>query len=118
MERRQKIKKQRGIKSKIGGTKERPRLSVFRSNRFIYAQLIDDQNGKTLLGISEKELENKSSKTKEKQTKTVRAKNLGLILAKKATKKGIKRVLFQRGRYPYKGRLKAFVEGVCEELAL
>lgn len=94
---------------KIIGTKDRPRLSVFRSNKFIYAQLIDDSNRKTLIGISEKEI-----KAGEKETKTQKAKNLGLSLAQKSKEKKIKRVIFQRGGYPYKGRIKSFIEGVRE----
>lgn len=94
---------------RIIGTKDRPRLSVFRSNKFIYAQLIDDSSRKTLIGVSEKEI-----KAGEKATKTQKAKNLGISLAQKSKEKKIKRVIFQRGEYPYKGRIKSFIEGVRE----
>jgi len=89
----------------------RPRLSVFRSNKSIYAQVIDDQLRKTLVAGSEKDLkEDKNTKT----SKTQRAKMVGLIIAKKALEKGIKAVRFDRRDYRYHGRVKALAQGARE----
>lgn len=96
---------------KVQGTKERPRLSVFRSNKYIYAQLIDDSQKKTLVGVSEKEMEGKSA---EKMSKQNRAKQTGMYLAKKAAGKKIQKVVFDRGGYAYKGRVRALAEGARE----
>ena len=84
-----------------------PRLTVFRSNRYIYAQIIDDQKRGTLLSVSEKE-------TKMTGTKTERAKMVGQILAERAQAQKIKRVIFDRGSYKYHGRVKALAEGARE----
>lgn len=101
----------------------RLRLAVFRSNKAIYAQIIDDSKGKTLVSVNEKELlagpekKSKSSKINEtvriknKLTKTEKAKLLGELLAKKATRSGLKEVYFDRGDYKYHGRIKALAEG-------
>lgn len=94
-------------KTKIKGTDQRPRLSVFRSNKRIYAQIINDEAAKTLVSVSEKEIEKKESKA----TKTAKAKLVGETLAKKALKKKIKKVVFDRGLYRYHGRVKALAEG-------
>lgn len=88
------------------GTAKRPRLSVFRSNKRIYAQLIDDKAGKTLIAASEKEI-----KSKTKQTRMEKAELLGEILAKKSLKKKIKQIVFDRSSYRYHGRVKALAEG-------
>lgn len=105
---------------KIRGTKNRPRLVVFRSNKSIYAQVIDDELGKTLAAGSEKDLqkdEKKKSQKVEKRTvvfkatKIERARLVGKLLAKKALKKGVKKVVFDRRRYKYHGRVKALAEG-------
>jgi large subunit ribosomal protein L18 len=82
---------------------------VFKSNRFIFAQLINDEIGETIVGISEKELI-----VKEKSSKTERARELGVVLAKKALDKKIKAVAFDRGSYLYHGRIKALAEGARE----
>lgn len=105
------LKRTKRVRAKVTGTKERPRLSVFRSNRYIYAQLIDDVQRKTLVGFSEKEIKEKNGKKISKQEK---AKQLGIYLAQKATKKKIKKVVFDRGGYAYKGRIKALAEGARE----
>lgn len=96
-------------RSKIKGTKDMPRLSVFRSNRFIFAQLIDDDKGKTIVGVSEKHLDKNTD-----GKKTERAKALGLLLAKKAALKKIKNVVFDKGSYRYHGRIEALAQGVRE----
>lgn len=102
----QKEKRKTRVRIKTRGTAERPRLTVFRSNKRIYAQLIDDEARKTLLAVSEKEI-----KPKTKQAKTEKAGLVGEILAKKALKKKIKQVVFDRGSYRYHGRVKALAEG-------
>ena len=104
----QRVQRKTRTRSHIKGTKDMPRLTVFRSNRFLYAQLIDDDKGITLLGISEKHLD------KKKETKVAVAKTLGLTLAKAAKEKKIAKVVFDRGSYRYHGRVKAFAEGARE----
>src|SRR3989344_4060026 len=105
---KQKIKRQIRVRSKIRGTEIRPRLSVFRSNRFMYAQLINDEMRKTIVGVSEKHL-------KEKLTgKSTRAKAVGILLAKKALDKKIKKVVFDRGSYSYHGRVSSIAQGARE----
>ncbi len=96
-------------RAKIYGTESKPRLSVFRSNRFTSAQLIDDENSKTLAAASTKEL------AKEKGNKTEKAKKLGILLAEKAQKLGIKQAVFNKGPYLYHGRVKAVAEGAREK---
>lgn len=96
------------VRAKTKGTTIKPRLSVNRSNRFIYAQIIDDTKAKTILGVSEKILPvNKVSKTQ-------KAKELGLLVAKKAIEKKVKEVVFDRGSYRYHGRVKALADGARE----
>lgn len=103
-----KIQRKARVRAKIKGTSERPRLSVFKSNKFIYAQLIDDSKGVTIVGVSEKHLKEKFSKKIEK------AKAIGVLLAEKAKTKKIKKVVFDRGSYAYHGRVSAIAEGARE----
>lgn len=105
----QKLKRKKRIRAKIRGTSKKPRLSVFRSNKSIYAQLIDDEKGQTLVFASEKEIGRKPKKGS--QTKTEKARLVGEILGQKAVKKGIKQAVFDRGLYQYHGRIKALAEG-------
>lgn len=86
------------IRSKIFGTKERPRLSVFRSNKFIYAQVIDDQSNKTLAEASDIKIT--------KGTKTERAKQVGKMIAEKSKLAKINQVVFDRNGFKYTGRVK------------
>lgn len=106
---RKKIR-QRRVRAKIKGTSLRPRLSVYRSHYSIYAQLIDDEKKTTLFGISDKDLAKRDGKI----SKTDMARELGLLLAKKARDKKIKSVVFDRGSYLYHGRVKAVAEGARE----
>ncbi len=92
----------------IFGTAVKPRLSVFRSNLYTYAQLIDDNAGKTLVSASTKELKSKKIK------KTEQAKELGALLAEKAIKLDIKEAVFNKGPYLYHGRVKALADGARE----
>jgi len=98
------------IRAKIKGTKDCPRLSVFRSNKYIYLQLIDDQTGQTLVAANDQEL-----KSKTKQTKTQNALATGKLLAEKAIKIKIKKAVFDRSGYRYHGRVKAVAEGAREK---
>lgn len=104
-ERRLRIK--RSIRSKISGTAERPRLSVFRSNKNIYAQLIDDLAGKTLVAVS-------SATAAEGGAKTEASGAVGKALAAKAQEQGITEVVFDRSGYLYHGRVKSLADGARE----
>lgn len=104
-------KRKKRVRAKIRGTSVCPRLSVFRSNKSIYTQIIDDERGETLTAVSEKELGNNPSK---KETKIVRARKVGQILAQKAKDRKIKTVVFDRGGYRYQGRVKSLAEGARE----
>lgn len=99
----------RRIRKVVQGSAERPRLSVFRSNKQIYAQLIDDQTGKTILGVS-------SAKNKKAQgvPKVEQAAMVGKEIAEKAAGAGIKEVVFDRSGYLYHGRIKALAEAARE----
>ncbi len=105
-----KLRRQLRIRSKVKGTSQRPRLSVFRSNRYICAQIIDDEKMETLIGVSEKNLEEKTAGIK----KIERAKKLGLMLAKLAVAKKITKVVFDKGSYLYHGRVAAVALGARE----
>lgn len=102
-----KAKRVKRTRAKLFGTAERPRLAVFRSNRFMYAQLIDDENGKTIAAASSKDM-------KAKKVKTETAKFVGESVAKKASALGIKSVIFDRRSYRYHGRVKALAEAFKE----
>lgn len=105
-ERRLRIR--RSIRKKIEGTEIRPRLSVFRSNTSIYAQIIDDLKGFTIVSASSKDLDST------KGAKVDVSKVVGQKLAEKALEKGISEVIFDRGGYLYHGRVKALAEGARE----
>ena len=105
--RRARIKK--GIRKKITGTSERPRLSVYRSNKGMYAQIIDDSQGKTLLGMS-----TNSKGFSAEGNKSEVSKKLGASLAEAAKAKGIESVVFDRNGFKYHGRVKALAEGARE----
>ncbi len=95
------------IRSRVTGTAQKPRLSVFRSNRFIYAQLIDDVTGVTLVASSSRALTEKVSKVDSSVL-------VGKTLAEKALAAGIAEVVFDRGGYLYHGRVKALADGARE----
>jgi len=95
------------VRAKVSGNPESPRLSVFRSNRGMFLQLIDDTEGKTLASASSKEL-------KKTVTKTDAGKELGKLIAEKAKTKKIETVVFDRGAYKYHGRVKAVADGARE----
>ena len=104
-----KLRRQKRVRLKIRGTEERPRLSVFRSNKFTYAQLINDEKAITLVGVSEKNLDKKVD-----SKKSERAKAIGTILAEKAKAQKIKKVVFDRGSYAYRGRISSVADGARE----
>ena len=104
--RRQRIKK--GIRRKLEGTTVRPRLSVFKSNKAIYAQIIDDSKGHTVVASSSVELDKKGG------VNVTISKNVGKKLAEKATASGINEIVFDRNGYLYHGNIKALAEGARE----
>ena len=102
------LRRRRRVRAKVRGTAARPRVSVFRSNRGIMAQLIDDDNGHTLASVSWTEADVSSLPPKEQ------AGRLGQILAERARAAGVETVVFDRGGYRYHGRVRAFAEGLRE----
>jgi large subunit ribosomal protein L18 len=107
-QRRQKIR--HSIRKKIAGTSTKPRLSVFRSNADIYAQLIDDDNGFTLAAASTRDKDIAA----QKGTKTEKSKMVGEAIARKAKDLGLEAVVFDRGGYLYHGRVKSVADGARE----
>lgn len=108
------ISRHKRLRARISGTKSAPRFSVFRSLRYLHAQLIDDEKGHTLLGMSDREIITDAKKGKKKLTKTEAATELGKTLAKKALELKIKKVVFDRGGFDYHGRVKALADGARE----
>ena len=108
----ERIKRHKRIRNKISGSAERPRLSVFRSSKHIYAQLIDDVAGVTIAAAStvEKEI---ASAVKE-MTKSEQAKYVGSVLGQRAVEKGVSTCVFDRSGYLYMGRLEALADGARE----
>jgi large subunit ribosomal protein L18 len=98
------------VRRKLHGTSDRPRLTVFRSNKGIYAQLIDDDQGHTLVTASSLSPE-MAKQSNDKKTKVEISKAVGQLLAQKAKEKGLMEVVFDRGLYLYHGRVKALAEG-------
>lgn len=96
------------IRNKISGTAARPRVSVFRSNKSIYAQVINDEQGHTLAEASSKVIDNATG------SKIEQAKEVGKLLAQRAKEAGVESVVFDRGGYLYHGRVKALAEGARE----
>ncbi|AGF78606.1 LSU ribosomal protein L18P [Desulfocapsa sulfexigens DSM 10523] len=104
-------KRVRRIRKKITGSSEQPRLRVFKSNKHIYAQIIDDSEGKTLVSMSTID---KNFQGSEGDDKTASAKKVGLLLAEAAKNAGVSKVVFDRGGYIYHGRVKSLSEGARE----
>lgn len=98
------------MRAKISGTADRPRFSVYRSNKHVFLQLIDDENGKTILSVSDREIKSK----KKGLAKADKAHEAGRILAGKAQAKNIKTAVFDRGGYKYHGRVKKIADGARE----
>lgn len=112
------IRRHRRIRAKVMGTADRPRLAVFRSARHIYAQLIDDAAGRTLAAaddLSVKKGAGKAAKADDsRQAKVAVAYAVGKAVAEKASKKGIKKAVFDRGGFAYSGRIAALASGARE----
>ena len=106
--RENRIKRHRRVRAKVKGTKEIPRVSVFRSNNHVFVQVIDDLGGKTLISSAIKP----KGKTALKGNKTEIASKIGEMIAEKAKSAGISKVIFDRGGYKYHGRVKAIAEGL------
>ena len=102
------LKRRRRVRAKVRGTAERPRISVFRSNRGIVAQLIDDDAGRTLAAVNWTEADVRELKPMEQATR------VGALLAERAKAAGVESVVFDRGGYRYHGRVKALAEGARE----
>ena len=106
------VKKHNRLRNRFSGTAERPRLSVFRSNNHMYAQIIDDTVGNTLVSASTLE---KAVKSELEKTNNVdAAAYLGTVIAKRAIEKGIKTVVFDRGGFIYQGKIAALAEAARE----
>ncbi len=103
------------VRKKIFGTADRPRLHVFRSLNHIYAQLVDDKRGVTILAEDDRKKESGKKKSTGEKSKTEKAFEVGNRIAKKAKEKKIKTVVFDRGGYRYHGRVKAVAEGARKE---
>jgi len=102
------LRRRRRVRSRVSGTAERPRLSVYRSNKGVFAQLIDDRAGNTLAAVNWIEPELKSL------TASAQAQKAGELLAERAKAAGIETCVFDRGGYQYHGRVKALAEGARE----
>jgi len=107
------------IRSKVSGTATLPRLSVYRSNKFIYGQVIDDTKGATIVSISDMQTKakgaaKKSDAKKESGNKRASARAMGMEISKLAIEKGIKKVVFDRNGFKYTGRIKEFADGARE----
>jgi large subunit ribosomal protein L18 len=106
------LRRHRRVRKRVRGTVERPRLNVFRSNIHIYAQVIDDITGRTLVSASTVERDITDSITG--KTKVERAKTVGKLIADRAKQVGISKVVFDRGGYKYHGRIQALADGARE----
>jgi len=104
-------KKHARVRARVEGVPERPRLAVFRSSAHIYAQVIDDIGGRTLVAASDIDPD---GKTAAKGDKTARAKTVGSLIAKRAKAAGVSKVVFDRGGYLYHGRVKALADAARE----
>jgi large subunit ribosomal protein L18 len=104
----QRLRRRRRVRAKIRGTAERPRISVFRSNRGIFAQLIDDDSGRTIASVNWTEGDLRGLKRMEQATRA------GTLLADRAKAAGVDTAVFDRGGYQYHGRIKALADGARE----
>jgi large subunit ribosomal protein L18 len=106
-------RRRKRVRKKVYGTLERPRLCVYKSLRQIYAQLVDDGAGRTLVAVSSLATDLRSQ-LKPEDNKIAASKKVGMFLAQRAKELGINRVVFDRNRYPYHGRVKSLAEGARE----
>ena len=105
---RRRLKRRRRVRAKVVGTAERPRVSVFRSNRGVFAQIVDDERGHTVAAVQWTEPDLRELKPLEQ------ARRAGTLLAERARAAGVDSVVFDRGGYQYHGRVKALAEGARE----
>ena len=108
--RQHRLDRHKRVRAKIKGSAKRPRVAVFKSNQYVYAQVIDDEAGKTLVSVSN--YGGKKSKTKTKDKKSEGASKVGEALAEKMKKAGIGEAVFDRGGFKFHGRVKALAEGL------
>ena len=108
--RQHRLSRHKRVRAKIAGTSKRPRVAVFKSNQYTYAQVIDDETGKTLASVSN--YGGKKSKSKTKTKKSDEASKIGEALAEKMKKTGITEAVFDRGGFKFHGRIKAVAEGL------
>ena len=106
------IRRHKRIRKKVFGTTERPRLSVYKSLNHMYAQIVDDSHGKTIVAVSTLSKDFSSEKGHKGNVST--AKKVGELVAKRALEKGLKTVVLDRGGYPYHGRVKALADSARE----
>jgi large subunit ribosomal protein L18 len=106
-------RRRKRVRKKVVGTSERPRLCVYKSLRHTYAQLVDDRAGRTLWAVSSLSPQVKSQIQKENDKSAI-GRKVGLFLANKAKELGISKVVFDRNKYPYHGRIKSLAEGARE----
>ena len=110
----QRARRHARIRKKIWGTRERPRLVVFRSSKNCEGQVVDDDAGKTLVGLSTRSPHLAAFKPEGPNVRVEQARAAGRLLAERAVAQGVKSVVFDRGGYQYHGRVKAFAEGARE----
>jgi large subunit ribosomal protein L18 len=107
-------RRHRRVRAKVAGTPQRPRLNVFRSSVHIYAQVIDDERGHTLVAAGSHEADLKARNASEHMTKTEKATAVGQLVAERAKAAGISQVVFDRGGFLYHGRIKALADAARE----
>lgn len=109
------LRRHRSIRKRVSGTPARPRLAVYRSNQHIYAQVIDDVAGRTLASASDVEADLRAGGATTKVTKVARAQEVGRRVAQRARAAGATAVVFDRGGFQYRGRLRALADAAREE---
>ncbi|RZB36429.1 MAG: large subunit ribosomal protein L18 [Desulfobacteraceae bacterium Eth-SRB2] len=112
LKKKARLKRKKRIRKHLVGTQQRPRLNVFRSSKHIYAQIIDDEHGHTLVAASS--LEKVVKEQPEFENKVAAAGFIGKLIGERAIKKGLKKVVFDRGGFLYHGRIKAVSDGARE----
>lgn len=112
LKQKSRIRRHKRVRAKISGTSRKPRLCVFRSNKHIYASLIDDEKHQTILVVSDREVKKIKSETEDKMSgKIALAYKVGELIAQKSLKNKIEKIVFDRGGYKYHGRVRALAEG-------
>ena len=104
-------RRKKSVRKKVSGTGEKPRMAIYRSNKSIYVQVIDDVIGKTICGVSSKDADSKAGEKNATRKNVTYAAELGNKIAKEAIEKGVKKVVFDRAGYKYHGTVKALADG-------